>query len=70
MSPGVKCVGRENESSFVCVSAGIPVEEDEEHQDTSIKGRLLALIYKIKGQPQKSEAEPTEKEQTAPCKQN
>ncbi|CAM4642062.1 unnamed protein product [Leuciscus chuanchicus] len=45
---------------------GIPVEEDEEHQDTSIKGRLLALIYKIKGQPQKSEAEPTEKEQTAP----
>ncbi|XP_067310941.1 ryanodine receptor 3 isoform X2 [Pseudorasbora parva] len=45
---------------------GIPVEEDEEDQDTSIKGRLLALIYKIKGQPQKSEAEPTEKEQTAP----
>ncbi|XP_039525300.1 ryanodine receptor 3 isoform X4 [Pimephales promelas] len=45
---------------------GIPVEEDEEHQDTSIKGRLLALIYKIKGQPQRCEAEPTEKEQTAP----
>ncbi|XP_073784038.1 ryanodine receptor 3-like isoform X2 [Danio rerio] len=45
---------------------GIPVEEDEEDQDTSIKGRLLALIYKIKGQPQKSESPPTEKEHTAP----
>nr|XP_061843137.1 ryanodine receptor 3-like [Nerophis lumbriciformis] len=45
---------------------GIPVEEDEEEQDTSIKGRLLALLYKIKGPPQKSEEEPTEKEQVAP----
>nr|XP_055028682.1 ryanodine receptor 3 isoform X6 [Misgurnus anguillicaudatus] len=45
---------------------GIPAEELEEHQDTSIKGRLLALIYKIKGQPQKSETQPREKEQTAP----
>uniref|UniRef100_A0A8D0CRI0 Ryanodine receptor 3 n=1 Tax=Sander lucioperca TaxID=283035 RepID=A0A8D0CRI0_SANLU len=42
---------------------GIPVEEEEEEQDTSIKGRLLALLYKIKGQPQKTEEEPTEKEQ-------
>ncbi|KAI2654040.1 Ryanodine receptor 2 [Labeo rohita] len=41
---------------------GIPVEEDEEDQDSSIKARLLALVYKIKGQPQKSEREPTEKE--------
>ncbi|XP_052001465.1 LOW QUALITY PROTEIN: ryanodine receptor 3 [Xyrauchen texanus] len=45
---------------------GVPVEEDEEDLDSSIKGRLLALIYKIKGQPQKSETQPTEKEQTAP----
>uniref|UniRef100_A0A8C4H5G0 Ryanodine receptor 3 n=1 Tax=Dicentrarchus labrax TaxID=13489 RepID=A0A8C4H5G0_DICLA len=42
---------------------GIPVEEEEEEQDTSIKGRLLALLYKIKGPPQKTEEEPTEKEQ-------
>ncbi|XP_031717453.1 ryanodine receptor 3 isoform X4 [Anarrhichthys ocellatus] len=45
---------------------GIPVEEDEEEQDTSIKGRLLALVYKIKGPPQKTEKEPTETEQAAP----
>uniref|UniRef100_A0A3B5AHK0 Ryanodine receptor 3 n=1 Tax=Stegastes partitus TaxID=144197 RepID=A0A3B5AHK0_9TELE len=45
---------------------GIPVEEEEEEQDTSIKGRLLALLYKIKGPPQKTEEEPTEKEQAAP----
>uniref|UniRef100_A0A673MWT3 Ryanodine receptor 3 n=1 Tax=Sinocyclocheilus rhinocerous TaxID=307959 RepID=A0A673MWT3_9TELE len=45
---------------------GIPVEEDEEDQDSSIKARLLALVYKIKGQPQRSEREPTEKEQSAP----
>ncbi|KAM3861482.1 ryanodine receptor 3 [Diretmus argenteus] len=44
---------------------GIPVEEEEEEQDTSIKGRLLALVYKIKGPPQKTE-EPTEQEQAAP----
>ncbi|XP_029984596.1 ryanodine receptor 3 [Sphaeramia orbicularis] len=45
---------------------GIPVEEEEEEQDTSIKGRLLALLYKIKGPPQKQEEEPTEKEQADP----
>uniref|UniRef100_A0A7N8YKL7 Ryanodine receptor 3 n=1 Tax=Mastacembelus armatus TaxID=205130 RepID=A0A7N8YKL7_9TELE len=45
---------------------GIPVEEEEEEQDTSIKGRLLALLYKIKGPPQKTEEEPTETEQAAP----
>uniref|UniRef100_A0A669DWH7 Ryanodine receptor 3 n=1 Tax=Oreochromis niloticus TaxID=8128 RepID=A0A669DWH7_ORENI len=45
---------------------GIPVEEEEEEQDTSIKGRLLALLYKIKGPPQKTEQEPTETEQAAP----
>uniref|UniRef100_H3CF57 Ryanodine receptor 3 n=1 Tax=Tetraodon nigroviridis TaxID=99883 RepID=H3CF57_TETNG len=44
---------------------GIPIEEEEEDQDTSIKGRLLALLYKIKGPPQKIEKEP-EKEQAAP----
>lgn len=48
--------------------AGIPVEEEEEEQDTSIKGRLLALLYKIKGPPQKTEEEPTETEQAAPSK--
>lgn len=47
--------------------AGIPIEEDEEDQDTTIKGRLLALLYKIKGPPQKTEKEP-EKEQAAPSK--
>ncbi|XP_037606363.1 ryanodine receptor 3 isoform X5 [Sebastes umbrosus] len=45
---------------------GIPVAEEEEEQDTSIKGRLLALLYKIKGPPHKTEEEPTEKEQAAP----
>ncbi|XP_056620483.1 ryanodine receptor 3 [Triplophysa dalaica] len=44
---------------------GIPMEEEEEEQDTSLKGRLMAIIYKIKGPPQKTE-EPTEKEQAAP----
>lgn len=42
------------------------MEEDEDEQDTSIKGRLLMLVCKIKGQSQKAE-EPTEKEQAAPC---
>uniref|UniRef100_A0A667YZJ8 Ryanodine receptor 3 n=1 Tax=Myripristis murdjan TaxID=586833 RepID=A0A667YZJ8_9TELE len=45
---------------------GIPVEEEEEEQDTSIKGRLLALLYKIKGPRQKAVEEPTEQEQAAP----
>uniref|UniRef100_W5N4D0 Ryanodine receptor 3 n=1 Tax=Lepisosteus oculatus TaxID=7918 RepID=W5N4D0_LEPOC len=46
---------------------GIPIEEEEEEaQDTSIKGRLLSLVYKIKGAPQKQEAEPTEETQSAP----
>uniref|UniRef100_A0A4W5KMW2 Ryanodine receptor 3 n=1 Tax=Hucho hucho TaxID=62062 RepID=A0A4W5KMW2_9TELE len=45
---------------------GIPVEEEEEEQDTSIKGRLLAMLYKIKGPPKKLEEEPTEQEQAAP----
>ncbi|XP_061097426.1 ryanodine receptor 3-like isoform X2 [Conger conger] len=44
---------------------GIPVEEDEEEQDASLKDRLMALIYKIKGRPQKT-AEPTEETQAAP----
>ncbi len=48
------------------MSAGIPMEEDEDEQDTSIKGRLLMLVNKIKGQSHKAE-EPTEKEQAAPC---
>ncbi|XP_034436295.1 ryanodine receptor 3 isoform X5 [Hippoglossus hippoglossus] len=45
---------------------GIPVEEEEEEQDTSIKGRLLALLYKIKGPPQKTEETPAETEQPPP----
>ncbi|XP_066532570.1 ryanodine receptor 3 [Hoplias malabaricus] len=45
---------------------GIPMEEEEEEQDTSIKGRLLSLLYKIKGRPQKTEEEPSEQEQAAP----
>ncbi|XP_029114127.1 ryanodine receptor 3 isoform X3 [Scleropages formosus] len=45
---------------------GIPIEEEEEEQDTSIKGRLLALWYKIKGPPQKTEEKPKEKELPVP----
>ena len=44
------------------------MEEDEDDQDTSIKGRLLMLVNKIKSQPHKVE-EPTEKEQAAPCEE-
>ncbi|XP_029973170.1 ryanodine receptor 3 [Salarias fasciatus] len=44
---------------------GIPMEEDEDEQATSIKGRLLMLVNKIKGQAHKAEA-PTEQEQAAP----
>lgn len=44
------------------------MEEGEGEQDTSIKGRLLALVYKIKGPPQKTEEEPAETEQAAPSK--
>ncbi|XP_059908188.1 ryanodine receptor 3-like isoform X1 [Gadus macrocephalus] len=45
---------------------GIPMEEEEEALDTSIKGRLLALVQKIKGQQQKAEKEPAEMQETAP----
>uniref|UniRef100_A0A3B4H593 Ryanodine receptor 3 n=1 Tax=Pundamilia nyererei TaxID=303518 RepID=A0A3B4H593_9CICH len=34
---------------------GIPMEEDEDEQDTSIKGRLLMLVNRIKGQAHKAE---------------
>ncbi|XP_053702100.1 ryanodine receptor 3-like isoform X3 [Synchiropus splendidus] len=44
---------------------GIPMEEDEDQEDMSIKGRLMTLVNKIKGQAHKTE-QPTEKEQTAP----
>lgn len=44
------------------------MEEEEEEQDTSIKGRLLSLLYKIKGRPQKTEEEPSEQEQATPSK--
>ncbi|XP_039597204.1 ryanodine receptor 3 isoform X6 [Polypterus senegalus] len=46
---------------------GIPLEEEEEEeQDTSIRGRLMSLVYKIKGAPKKQEEEPAETEQAAP----
>ncbi|KAM6961301.1 ryanodine receptor 3 [Aplochiton taeniatus] len=45
---------------------GIPMEEEEGEQDTSIKGRLLALVCKIKGPPQRTEEEPTQWEQATP----
>lgn len=51
-----------------CAPAGIPMEEEEEEPDTSIKGRLLSLLYKIKGRPQKTEEQPSEDEQAAPSK--
>uniref|UniRef100_A0A3Q3W1X0 Uncharacterized protein n=2 Tax=Percomorphaceae TaxID=1489872 RepID=A0A3Q3W1X0_MOLML len=44
---------------------GIPMEEDKDKRDTTIKGRILTLVNKIKGQSHKAE-EPTEKEQAAP----
>ncbi|XP_028294206.1 ryanodine receptor 3 isoform X7 [Gouania willdenowi] len=44
---------------------GIPMEEDEDDQDTSIKRRLLMLVNRIKGQSHKAE-EPREKKQAAP----
>lgn len=44
------------------------MEEDEDELDTSIKGRLIMLVNKIKGQSHKAE-EPTEKEQAAPCEE-
>ncbi|TSO67486.1 Ryanodine receptor 3 [Bagarius yarrelli] len=52
--------------SELCLHCGIPTEEEEEDQDTSIKGRLVALVNKIKGQPHKAEKKPTEKEQAMP----
>ncbi|XP_076155871.1 ryanodine receptor 3 [Alosa pseudoharengus] len=45
---------------------GIPMEEEEEEPDLTIRGRLMALVYKIKGHPQKTEQEPKEKELAAP----
>lgn len=44
------------------------MEEDQDEHYTSIRGRLLMLVNKIKGQAHKSE-EPSEKEQAAPCEQ-
>ncbi|XP_058255378.1 ryanodine receptor 3 isoform X3 [Hemibagrus wyckioides] len=52
--------------SELCLHCGIPMEEEEEDQDTSIKGRLVALVNKIKGQPHKAEEKPKEKEQAIP----
>lgn len=54
-------------SLHLCL-VGIPMEEDEDERDTSIRGRLLMLVNKIKGQSHKAEA-PMEKEQAAPCEE-
>lgn len=43
------------------------MEEDEDEQAASIKGRLLMLVNKIKGQAHKTEYA-TKKEQAAPSK--
>lgn len=43
------------------------MEEDEDEQDTSIRGRLLMLVNRIKCQSHKAK-EPMEPEQAAPCK--
>ncbi|XP_043930092.1 ryanodine receptor 3 [Protopterus annectens] len=46
---------------------GIPLEEEEEEeQDTSWRGRLRSLVYKIKGPPKELKEEPTEEEEKAP----
>lgn len=45
------------------------MEEDQDKHYTSIRGRLLMLVNKIKGQAHKAE-EPSEKEQAAPCEQS
>lgn len=42
------------------------MEEDQDEHYTSIRGRLLMLVNRIKGQAHKTE-EPLEKEQAAPC---
>ncbi|XP_013867545.1 ryanodine receptor 3 [Austrofundulus limnaeus] len=44
---------------------GIPMEEEDDERDTSIKGRLLMLVNRIKSQSQKAQ-EPKEKKQAAP----
>lgn len=44
------------------------MEKDEDERDTSIKGRLLMLVNKIKSQSYKAQ-EPIEKKQAAPCKE-
>lgn len=51
-----------------CLCAGIPMEEEDDERDTSIKGRLLMLVNRIKSQSQKAQ-EPKEKKQAAPCKE-
>ncbi|XP_046872563.1 ryanodine receptor 3 [Hypomesus transpacificus] len=38
---------------------GIPMEEEEQGQDTSITGRLLALVYRVKGHQQRAEETPS-----------
>nr|XP_033808279.1 ryanodine receptor 3 isoform X2 [Geotrypetes seraphini] len=50
---------------------GIPLEEEEEEEeDVSWTGRLLSLVYKIKGRPKAEEKDPTEEEEKAPTTLN
>ena len=44
------------------------MEEEDEEPDMTIRGRLMVLLYKIKGQPLRTEQEPKEKELAAPSK--
>lgn len=45
------------------------MEEDQDEQATSIRGRLLMLVNRIKGQASRAD-KPAEKEQAAPCKEH
>ncbi|XP_071375043.1 ryanodine receptor 3-like [Centroberyx affinis] len=45
---------------------GIPMEEEEEEQDTSIKGRLLTWCTRLKASLRKQRKSPQRKEQAAP----
>lgn len=44
------------------------MEEDKDEQATSIRGRLLMLVNRIKGQSSRAD-KPAEKEQAAPCEE-
>lgn len=43
------------------------MEEEEDEQATSIRGRLLMLVNRIKGQSSRADKPAEEKERAAPC---